>query len=49
MTQQKLIVGISNNRKKEFYIPFHKEFVLKINHKEKQIEVAISKEILDLN
>ena len=48
-TKQKLIIAISKDQNKEFYIPFHEKFVFNINHEKKHVEVNIPQEILELN
>ncbi|MEE2953687.1 MAG: hypothetical protein VX347_00770 [Bacteroidota bacterium] len=47
LTPQKLIIG--KNKDKTFFIPFHDNFLLNINHQNKSIEVNISKDLLNLN
>ena len=46
-TSQKLI--IVKYEKKEFFIPFHDNFVININLKKKIIEVNIPQELIDIN
>ena len=46
-TSQKLI--IVKDRKKEFFIPFHDNFVININIKKKILEVNIPQELIDIN
>ena len=46
-TSQKLIVV--KDGKKEFFIPFHDNFVININLKNKILEVNIPQELIDIN
>ena len=46
-TSQKLI--IVKDEKKEFFIPFHDNFVININLKNKILEVNIPQELIDIN
>ena len=46
-TSQKLI--IVKDGKKEFFIPFHDNFVININLKKKILEVNIPQELIDIN
>ena len=46
-TSQKLIVV--RNGKKEFFIPFHDNFVININLKKKILEVNIPQELIEIN
>ena len=46
-TSQKLIVV--KDEKKEFFIPFHDNFVININLKNKILEVNIPQELIDIN
>ena len=47
-TSQKLIF-VKNKLDKEFCIPMHENFIKKINHKEKIINVIIPQELINLN
>tara|TARA_B100001093_G_scaffold520511_1_gene617303 strand:- start:119089 stop:119607 length:519 start_codon:yes stop_codon:yes gene_type:complete len=47
-TSQKLIF-IKNKLNKEFCIPMHENFIKKIHHKEKTLDVIIPEELINLN
>ena len=47
-TSQKLIF-VKNKLNKEFCVPMHENFIKKINHKEKTIDVIIPEELINLN
>ena len=46
-TSQDLI--IVSKESKEFFIPFHENFIVNINTEKKYIEVSVTKELLDIN
>ena len=47
-TFQKLIF-VKNKLNKEFCVPMHENFIKKINHKDKTIDVIIPEELINLN
>lgn len=47
-TSQKLIF-VKNKLNKEFCVPMHENFIKKIHHKEKLLEVIIPEELINLN
>ena len=47
-TSQKLIF-VKNKLNKEFCVPMHENFIKKINHKDKTIDVIIPEELINLN